>query len=158
MLVALGAASRHGGSFPLLSTHGRRTVDTIRALRPDLDPYVELRRLEDFDAEDRVDPPRCQVPQHSLQRFQRAHGRLLPPLRCVWLRTGFSSQELASRTTLLPLTMYPVASPIRSRTNWVPGSWVWIHRNVWSSRIARLESRQGRPRVARRSRCCPRTQ
>src|ERR1700678_4337706 len=47
-------AQLHGmeGGFPLHSTHGRRTVDTIRALRPDLDPYVELRRLEDFDAED----------------------------------------------------------------------------------------------------------
>jgi mannitol-1-/sugar-/sorbitol-6-phosphatase len=47
-------AQLHGmeGSFSLHSTHGRRAVDTIRALRPDLDPYVELRRLEDFDAED----------------------------------------------------------------------------------------------------------
>jgi len=47
-------AQLHGmeGSFSIHSTHGRRAVDTVRALRPDLDPYVELRRLEDFDAED----------------------------------------------------------------------------------------------------------
>jgi sugar-phosphatase len=47
-------AQLHGmeGSFSLYSTHGRRAVDTIRALRPDLDPCVELKRLEDFDAED----------------------------------------------------------------------------------------------------------
>lgn len=47
-------AQHHGmeGSFSIHSTHGRRAVDTIRVLRPDLDPYVELRRLEDFDAED----------------------------------------------------------------------------------------------------------
>jgi sugar-phosphatase len=47
-------ARLHGmeGSFSLQATHGRRAVDTIRALRPDLDPYAELRRLEDFDAED----------------------------------------------------------------------------------------------------------
>jgi sugar-phosphatase len=38
--------------FPIQSTHGRRTVDTIRALRPDLDLTVELDRMEDFDAED----------------------------------------------------------------------------------------------------------
>jgi sugar-phosphatase len=47
-------ARLHGmeGTFSLHSTHGRRAVDTIHALRPDLDPYAELRRLEDFDAED----------------------------------------------------------------------------------------------------------
>ena len=47
-------AQLHGmeGTFSLHATHGRRAVDTIRALRPDLDPYAELRRLEDFDAED----------------------------------------------------------------------------------------------------------
>lgn len=44
----------HGmeGTFSLQSTHGRRTIDTLRALRPDLDPFVELLRLENFDAED----------------------------------------------------------------------------------------------------------
>jgi sugar-phosphatase len=41
-------------SFPIHSTHGRRTADTIRALRPDLDLTVELDRMEDFDAEDTV--------------------------------------------------------------------------------------------------------
>ena len=105
----------------------------------------------------RAEPPRCLVPQHFLRRFQRAPGRLSLPLQGVWRRPGFSSQGLACLTFLLVLTMYPVASPIRSRTNWVPGSWVWNHRNVWSSRIARLESRQLRPRVARRLRCCPPT-
>lgn len=47
-------AQHHGmeGTFSLHATHGRRAVDTIRALRPDLDPYAELRRLEDIDAED----------------------------------------------------------------------------------------------------------
>ena len=40
------------GAFLIESTHGRRGIDTLRALRPDLDPAVELRRLEDYDAED----------------------------------------------------------------------------------------------------------
>jgi sugar-phosphatase len=40
------------GTFSLQSTHGRRGIDTLRALRPDLDAAVELRRLEDYDAED----------------------------------------------------------------------------------------------------------
>ena len=47
-------AKHHGmeGTFSLQSTHGRRALDTLRALRPDLDPVVEQRRLEDYDAED----------------------------------------------------------------------------------------------------------
>jgi sugar-phosphatase len=44
---------RMEGAFAPHATHGRRAIDTLRALRPDLDPLVELRRLEDFDAEDR---------------------------------------------------------------------------------------------------------
>jgi sugar-phosphatase len=40
------------GTFSLQSTHGRRAVDTLRELRPDLDPVIEQRRLEDYDAED----------------------------------------------------------------------------------------------------------
>jgi len=40
------------GTFSLHATHGRRAIDTIRALRPDLDPEVELRHLEEFGAED----------------------------------------------------------------------------------------------------------
>jgi mannitol-1-/sugar-/sorbitol-6-phosphatase len=40
------------GTFSLQSTHGRRALDTLRALRPDLDPVIEQRRLEDYDAED----------------------------------------------------------------------------------------------------------
>jgi sugar-phosphatase len=40
------------GAFSVESTHGRRAVDTLRALRPDLDPVAEQRRLEDYDAED----------------------------------------------------------------------------------------------------------
>lgn len=40
------------GAFDLQSTHGRRALDTLRALRPDLDSVVEQRRLEDYDAED----------------------------------------------------------------------------------------------------------
>ena len=39
-------------SFSIHTTHGRRTIDTIRAVRPDLDLATELRRMEDFDAED----------------------------------------------------------------------------------------------------------
>jgi sugar-phosphatase len=47
-------AKHHGmeGTFSLQSTHGRRGIDTLRALRPDLDTAVEIRRLEDYDAED----------------------------------------------------------------------------------------------------------
>lgn len=47
-------AKHHGmeGTFSLQSTHGRRALDTLRILRPDLDPVVEQRRLEDYDAED----------------------------------------------------------------------------------------------------------
>ncbi len=40
------------GAFNPQSTHGRRALDTLRDLRPDLDPVVEQRRLEDYDAED----------------------------------------------------------------------------------------------------------
>jgi sugar-phosphatase len=47
-------AGHHGmeDRFSLQSTHGRRAIDTLRDLRPDLDPEPELRRLEDYDAED----------------------------------------------------------------------------------------------------------
>jgi mannitol-1-/sugar-/sorbitol-6-phosphatase len=47
-------AKHHGmeGTFTLQSTHGRRALDTLRVLRPDLDPVIEQRRLEDYDAED----------------------------------------------------------------------------------------------------------
>ena len=40
-------------TFSIHETHGRRTVDTIRALRPDLDPMEEELLLEGYDAEDR---------------------------------------------------------------------------------------------------------
>jgi mannitol-1-/sugar-/sorbitol-6-phosphatase len=40
------------GAFSLQSTHGRRGIDTLRAVRPDLDSAIELRRLEDYDAAD----------------------------------------------------------------------------------------------------------
>jgi mannitol-1-/sugar-/sorbitol-6-phosphatase len=39
-------------AFSLQATHGRRALDTLHALRPDLDPVIEQRRLEDYDAED----------------------------------------------------------------------------------------------------------
>src|ERR1035437_6195858 len=39
------------GLFSIQSPHGRRAVDSIRVLRPDLDPQVEVQRLEAFDAE-----------------------------------------------------------------------------------------------------------
>ena len=47
-------AKHHGmeGTFSLQATHGRRALDTLRILRPDLDPVIEQRRLEDYDAED----------------------------------------------------------------------------------------------------------
>lgn len=47
-------AKLHGmqDTFSVPSTHGRRTADTIRTLRPDLDLAIELKRMEDFDAED----------------------------------------------------------------------------------------------------------
>lgn len=41
-----------GDTFSIHDTHGRRTVDTIRATAPDLDLATELRRMEDFDSED----------------------------------------------------------------------------------------------------------
>lgn len=43
---------RMEGTFSIESTHGRRAVDTLRVLRPDLDPVIELARLEGYDAED----------------------------------------------------------------------------------------------------------
>ena len=39
-------------TFSIHDTHGRRTADTIRHATPHLDLATELRRLEDFDAED----------------------------------------------------------------------------------------------------------
>lgn len=44
----------HGieGTFPLQATNGRRTIDTLRLLRPDLDLQVELERIENFEAEE----------------------------------------------------------------------------------------------------------
>ena len=44
----------HGmeGSFSLRATHGRRSIDTLRLLRPDLDLASEVLRIEAFDAED----------------------------------------------------------------------------------------------------------
>lgn len=38
-------------NFPLRATHGRRAVDTLRLLRPDLDEGEELERLVGFDRE-----------------------------------------------------------------------------------------------------------
>ncbi|MGB9290989.1 MAG: HAD-IA family hydrolase [Terracidiphilus sp.] len=38
--------------FSIKATHGRRGIDTLHNLRPDLDPIVELNRLEYFDEED----------------------------------------------------------------------------------------------------------
>jgi sugar-phosphatase len=47
-------ARYHGmeGSFSLRATHGRRSIDTLRLLRPDLDMASEVLRIEEFDAED----------------------------------------------------------------------------------------------------------
>ena len=47
-------ARLHGmeDSFSIRDTHGRRSVDTIAEIRPDLDVLVELNRMEDFDVED----------------------------------------------------------------------------------------------------------
>ena len=47
-------AKLHGmeDTFSIHETHGRRTIDTIRALRPDLDQTTEIERMEDFDVED----------------------------------------------------------------------------------------------------------
>ncbi len=39
-------------TFDTRATHGRRCIDTIRALRPDLDAEAETRLLDQFDAED----------------------------------------------------------------------------------------------------------
>lgn len=39
-------------TFPLQATNGRRTIDTLRLLRPDLDLQVELERIENFEAEE----------------------------------------------------------------------------------------------------------
>ena len=44
-------AKFHGmEDFPLRSTHGRRALDTLREVRPDLDEVAELERLEGFDS------------------------------------------------------------------------------------------------------------
>ncbi len=45
----------HGmeGQFVLKATHGRRTKDTIRALRPDLDAELEQKRMEEIEMEER---------------------------------------------------------------------------------------------------------
>ncbi len=46
-------ARMHGmeATLSLTAIHGRRTIDTIRMLRPDLDAEVETARLEEFDLE-----------------------------------------------------------------------------------------------------------
>jgi sugar-phosphatase len=48
----IGWATYHGmeRDFPLRATHGRRAIDSLRDLRPDLDAAVELERLETFDS------------------------------------------------------------------------------------------------------------
>lgn len=48
-------ARTHGieQGFPLKATHGRRAVDTIRALCPHLDPIEEAIRLDDLDEQER---------------------------------------------------------------------------------------------------------
>jgi sugar-phosphatase len=50
-------AELHGmqDTFSIHSVHGQRSVDTIRALRPDLDLATEVNRMEEFDAEDTAD-------------------------------------------------------------------------------------------------------
>jgi len=40
------------GTFSLQATNGRRTIDTLRLLRPDLDLQVELERIENFEEEE----------------------------------------------------------------------------------------------------------
>jgi sugar-phosphatase len=47
-------ASLHGMSstFSVASTHGRRAADTVRAVRPDLDPFREVKLLEQFASEE----------------------------------------------------------------------------------------------------------
>ncbi|MFY9855710.1 MAG: HAD-IA family hydrolase [Terracidiphilus sp.] len=47
----------HGmeGTFSLQDTNGRRTIDTLRLLRPDLDQQVELERIENFEAEEQTE-------------------------------------------------------------------------------------------------------
>jgi sugar-phosphatase len=47
-------AAFHGmaETFNIRETHGRRTIDTIKALRPDLDYVLEADRVEGYDAED----------------------------------------------------------------------------------------------------------
>lgn len=39
-------------TFSIQSTHGRRSIDTIHAVRPDLDLAAEVNRMEEFDAEE----------------------------------------------------------------------------------------------------------
>ncbi|MGC1872809.1 MAG: HAD-IA family hydrolase [Acidobacteriaceae bacterium] len=50
-------ARMHGieEGFPLRATHGRRAIDTIRALYPDFDAIEEAQRLEELDEQDRED-------------------------------------------------------------------------------------------------------
>jgi sugar-phosphatase len=76
------------GSFSLQSTHGRRAVDTLRTIRPDLDPVAEQRRLEDYDAED-----------HSGLVILPGVENLLASLPADrWAIVYFSDRALARRT------------------------------------------------------------
>lgn len=42
-------------AYAISVIHGRRAIDSLSALRPDLDPYQELQILEDYEVEDSGD-------------------------------------------------------------------------------------------------------
>ena len=86
-------ARLHGveDTFSIASTHGRRAIDTVVDLRPDLDAATEVQRLEDFDAEDsagiislagveallpQLDPARWGIVTSASERLMRNRLRI----------------------------------------------------------------------------------
>ncbi len=98
-------AEVHGmqDTFSIRSTHGRRSVDTIRALRPDLDWVAELERIENFDAED----------TYGLTVYPGVHEVLARLSPAQWsIVTSASERILRRRLGLLgvPLPLHTVTA------------------------------------------------
>jgi mannitol-1-/sugar-/sorbitol-6-phosphatase len=103
----------HGmeGIFSPQATHGRRTIDTLRLLRPDLDPLIELDRMEAFDAEESDG----MVLLAGVDRLLAA----LPPN--TWtVVTSASDQVMRTRLETAGLTLPPNVVTAESVTNGKP--------------------------------------